>query len=117
VVAGREEARHHRGAPRATHRRRDRRLAPFLLADGQAEDAKPAVGKARVVPARGGEPLPVAADVTVPTWAPQGHAVAYLEAGAVKVVGKPGAKPRVLHEADALGAADLESLDWVAAGC
>lgn len=85
----------------------------FLLADERDEEGNPAVGKACVVPVRGGDPVLVAAGgVTVPTWAPEGHALAYVEApGIVRVVGKPGDAPRDLHTG-VLGAADLESLDW-----
>jgi hypothetical protein len=86
----------------------------FLLADQRDENGDAAVGKARVVPARGGDPVPVASGgVRFPTWAPEGHAIAYVDAGAVKVVGRPGDKPRVLHEEGGVGAADLDSLDWV----
>jgi hypothetical protein len=78
-------------------------------------DGAAAVGKAVVVPARGGEPVPVAdGQVTYPVWAPDGHAIAYVEApGTLRVVGKPGDTPRDLHQQPDIRAADLESLDWV----
>jgi Tol biopolymer transport system component len=87
----------------------------FLLADQHGKDGAAAQGTARVVPTRGGEPIPVAGGaVTYPTWAPKGHAIAYIEApGTLRVVGKPGGEPRELHHEDQLGAADLDNLDWV----
>ena len=86
----------------------------FLLADQQDRDGDAAVGKARVVPARGGDPVPVAAGkVRYPTWAPEGHAIAYVDAAeTVRVVGEPGAAPRDLHREKELGAADHEHLGW-----
>lgn len=87
----------------------------FLLADQQGEEGAPAVGKARVVPTTGGDPVRVAAgDVTYPTWAPEGHAIAYVEGpGTVRVVGKPGAEPRDLHTESTVSAANGGNLDWV----
>jgi Tol biopolymer transport system component len=86
----------------------------FLLADQDGPDGLAAEGKARVVPTRGGEPIPVAqGTVAYPTWAPTGHAIAYVETpGALRVVGRPGGEPRDLHREGWLGAADLENLDW-----
>jgi Tol biopolymer transport system component len=87
----------------------------FLLADQRGVDGDAAVGKAVVVPARGGEPIPVAeGEVTYPTWAPDGHAILYVEApGTLRVVGKPGDTPRDLHQQPDIRAADLDNLDWV----
>lgn len=87
----------------------------FLLADQRDADGYAAVGKARVVPARGGDAVPVASgDVMLPTWAPEGHALAYVEKpGTLRVVGKPGDTPRTLHEQSGLTAANLDGLDWV----
>lgn len=89
----------------------------FLLADQRGPEGTAAVGKARVVPTSGGDPVPVASGgVTYPTWAPKGHAIAYVEGGVVKVVGKPGAAPRILHEDAKLTAADNDNLDWTSGG-
>ncbi|MGB3437234.1 MAG: hypothetical protein WBA97_00665 [Actinophytocola sp.] len=87
----------------------------FLLADQRAVDGAPAVGKAVVVPARGGDAIPVAAgDITYPAWAPDGHAIVYVEApGTLRVVGKPGDTPRDLHQQPDIRAADLDNIDWV----
>ena len=86
----------------------------FLLANATESDTGPATDTARVVPVRGGKALPVASGgVTYPTWAPKGHALAYVEAaGTIKVVGKPGAKPRILFEEPGLAAAGRDSLVW-----
>jgi len=88
----------------------------FLLADVYQDDGVPPVGKARVVPVAGGEPVRVAdGEVTQPGWAPEGHAIAYIETpDTLRVVGKPGDKPRDLHQADAMSAADLSRVQWVA---
>ena len=87
----------------------------FLLADQSGVDGAPAVGKALVVPTRGGDPVPVAdGAVTYPTWGPEGHAIAYVEApGTVRVVGKPGDTPRDLHQQPDIRAADFDNIDWV----
>lgn len=86
----------------------------FLLADQRGADGAAAENKARVVPTVGGDPIPVAkGKVTAPTWSPEGHAIAYVEApGTLRLVGKPGDKPHDLHKAPRLGAADLDNLDW-----
>lgn len=89
----------------------------FLLADKYGAEGAAgggAIGVARVVPVGGGKPVAVATDdVIYPTWAPKGHAVAYLDGtSAIKVVGKPGAEPRVLFRGEALAAAGLDRLDW-----
>lgn len=87
----------------------------FLLVDESGVDDAPSVGKAVVVPTRGGEPVPVAdGAVTYPTWGPEGHVIAYVEApGTLRVVGKPGDTPRDLHQQPDLRAADFENIDWV----
>jgi dipeptidyl aminopeptidase/acylaminoacyl peptidase len=87
----------------------------FLLADQPSPDYSAGVGKAVVVPARGGDPIPVAdGKVMYPTWAPDGHALAYVEApGTLRVVGKPGGTPRDLHQQPDIRAADLDNIDWV----
>jgi Tol biopolymer transport system component len=86
----------------------------FLLADKFASDNEAVVGKARVVPVRGGPPVPVAAGkVRYPTWSPHGHAIAYVDdPGTLRVVGEPGGEPRTLRNDRALRAADHYSLDW-----
>jgi hypothetical protein len=68
-----------------------------------------------VVPAVGGEPVRVAdGNVTQPGWAPEGHAIAYIESpDTLRVVGKPGDKPRDLHQADTMRAAGLSRVQWV----
>lgn len=54
----------------------------FLLADQHGPDGSPAVGKARVVPVHGGKAVAVASGrVTYPTWASEGHAIAYVPGG------------------------------------
>ncbi|MFC4858157.1 hypothetical protein [Actinophytocola glycyrrhizae] len=90
----------------------------FLLADQRDEELNAVEGKARVVPVRGGDPVPVAdGAVMYPGWAPEGHAIVYVEApGTLRVVGKPGAAPRDLHEQPGLRAADDDSIDWVPGG-
>lgn len=87
----------------------------FLLADQPTPDYTPAAGKAVVVPARGGDPIPVAdGKVMYAAWAPDGHAIVYVEApGTLRVVGKPGGTPRDLHQQPDIRAADLVNLDWV----
>ena len=87
----------------------------FLLADQPGPDFTAAIGKAVVVPARGGDPIPVAdGKVRYPAWAPDGHAIAYVEApGTLRVVGKPGGTSRDLHQQPDIRAADLENIDWV----
>jgi Tol biopolymer transport system component len=87
----------------------------FLLADHYESVSGAATGLARVVPVAGGEPVPVADDgVSYPTWGPKGHAIAYVEGtNKIKMVEKPGAKPRVLFEDIGLAAADHSNLDWV----
>lgn len=87
----------------------------FLLADRYGKDGAASEGTARVVPVRGGDPIAVAAGrVTYPTWAPKGHAIAYVEPpGTLRVVGKPGGEPRDLHQESQLSAADHGNLDWV----
>ncbi|OLF16729.1 PD40 domain-containing protein [Actinophytocola xanthii] len=71
-------------------------------------------GFARVVPATGGDPVPVAdGDVAFPTWAPGGQAIAYVEPpGSVKVVAEPGGEPRELHSAERLAGVDGMRLAW-----
>lgn len=90
----------------------------FLLADQRGVDGAPAVGEAVVVPARGGGPVPVAdGEVTYPAWAPDGHAIVYVEApGMLRVVGKPGDTPRDLHQQPDIRAADRTGIDWVRGG-
>jgi Tol biopolymer transport system component len=85
----------------------------FLLAD-ETSLYEPAVGRARVVPTRGGDPVPVATgDVRFPTWAPEGHAIAYVDSpGTLRVVGKPGGAPHDLLQESELLAADGGRLDW-----
>lgn len=84
----------------------------LLLADQLGDYSEGKIGAARVVPARGGDAVPVASGgVQYPTWAPKGHAIAYVDK-AVKVVGQPGDKPRVLYEGKELGAADHRNIDW-----
>jgi hypothetical protein len=86
----------------------------YLLVDQQDQNGDAVAGKARVVPARGGDPVPVApGGVRYPAWAAKGHALAYVEGAAVKVVDEPGARPQVLFEGgDELGAADHRRLGW-----
>jgi hypothetical protein len=85
----------------------------FLLADQQDQNGDATVGKARVVSVRGGDPVPVASGVQYPAWSAKGHALAYIEDDAVKVVAEPSARPQVLYEGDeALGAADHRRLGW-----
>lgn len=87
----------------------------FLLADQPSPDYTAGVGTAVVVPARGGEPIPVAdGKVMHPGWAPEGHAVVYVEApGTLRVVGEPGGTPRDLLQQPDIRAADLVGIDWV----
>jgi Tol biopolymer transport system component len=91
----------------------------FLLADEIQRDGEATSGKARVVPVRGGDPVPVASGkVRFPTWAPEGHAIAYVEEpGTIKVIAKPGAEPQTLHKDSELMAADHQSLDWAPGPC
>ncbi|MFI7680210.1 TolB family protein [Actinophytocola sp. NPDC049390] len=85
----------------------------FLLADQRDADGNPGVGTARVVPARGGDPVPVAdGQVTYPGWGPEGHAIAYVEApGTLRVVGKPGGTPHDLYQQSDISARD--GVAWV----
>lgn len=71
----------------------------FLLADEPGRGGGLAVGKARVVPTDGGDPMPVASgQVTQPTWAPAGHAIAYVDStGLVRMVGRPGDPPKDVY--------------------
>lgn len=84
----------------------------FLLADQLSDplvEAEP-----RVVPTGGGDPVPVAdGDVSFPTWGPEGHAIAYVEApGTLRVVGRPGATPHdLLRESEPLEVVG-DRLDW-----
>jgi hypothetical protein len=89
----------------------------YLLVDQQDQNGDAVVGKARVVPARGGEPVPVApGGVRYPAWAAKGHALAYVEGDAVKVVDEPGARPKVLFDGGGeVGAADHKRLGWAPA--
>lgn len=87
----------------------------FLLADRRTPDGYAGTGTARVVPARGGDPVPVAdGPVRFPGWAPDGHAIVYVESpDTLRVVGRPGDAPRELHRGTDLKAADHDNIDWV----
>jgi hypothetical protein len=87
----------------------------FLLADWRTPGGYVGTGTARVVPARGGEPVPVAdGPVRYPAWAPKGHAIVYVQSqDALLVVGRPGEAPRDLYQHADLHAADSDSVDWV----
>jgi hypothetical protein len=87
----------------------------YLMADGSSAGG-PAMGEARVVPARGGEPEPVAeGNVVAPTWSPEGHAIAYLDpAGTLSAVGEPDGEPKDLGEVTRRPRAPGDRLDWVA---
>jgi Tol biopolymer transport system component len=89
----------------------------YLLVDQQDQNGDAVVGKARVVPTRGGKAVPVApGGVRYPAWAAKGHALAYVERDVVKVVSESGAKPRVLFDGDGeVGAADHRRLGWAPA--
>ncbi len=86
----------------------------YLLVDKRGADGAPSVGKARVVPVAGGDPVPVAAgEVTYPTWAPRGHGLGYVDGpDTLRVVARPGDEPKELYRGKLLGAADLDNLDW-----
>lgn len=69
----------------------------FLLVDRYGVDGAPAVGKALVVPARGGDAVPVAdGDVTCPAGGPEEHAIAHVEAPGSMLVSLGDRHPVVL---------------------
>ena len=86
-------------------------MAMFLLADQTSDplvEAEPCV-----VPTSGGDPAPVAdGDVRFPTWGPEGHAIAYVDTGALRVVDRPGGAPRDLLREGAPFEAVGEHLEW-----
>jgi Tol biopolymer transport system component len=78
--------------------------------------SSPEGGQARVVPAEGGDPVPVAdGAVGYPTWSPGGHALAYVDLpNKLNVVAEPGGEPRELRRAEiGFGAPDDRRLGWV----
>ncbi|OLF06052.1 hypothetical protein BLA60_33990 [Actinophytocola xinjiangensis] len=88
----------------------------YLLGDRyDLEASEPVPGAARVVPVQGGDAVPVTlGEVTYPAWGPRGHAIVYLASpGTVRVVGRPGGEPKVLHDAPRLTAASLDEIYWV----
>ncbi len=88
----------------------------WLLIDSMARyaDTSPVRGSARALPTDGGNAVPVAdGEVGYPTWAPEGHAIAYLDLRrTLNVVAEPGGEPRKLHSAENMTAADGTRLNW-----
>jgi WD40 repeat protein len=94
----------------------------YLLSDSFAQYvtyAGPTKSLARVYPASGGDGQPVAKGVEAlwPTWAPKGHALAFVTrdrtgGSALQVVGEPGATPRTIRTGRMYGAADTVRLNW-----
>ncbi|GAB3462315.1 hypothetical protein [Actinophytocola sediminis] len=71
-------------------------------------------GQAVIVPADGGDPVPVADQAGFPTWSPEGHALAYVALpDRLMIAAEPGAEPRELRTAEkTFGAADGRRLAW-----
>lgn len=90
----------------------------WLLADSATPyglQSSPEGGHARVVPADGGDPVPVAdGAVGFPAWSPGGHALVYVDLpGELNVVAEPGGEPKQLHAAElGIFAADARRLSW-----
>lgn len=94
----------------------------YLLSDSFADYANytgPTKSLARVYPGSGGDGQPVAKGVEAlwPTWAPKGHALAFVTrdrtgASALLVVGEPGGTPRTIRTGKLYNAADSVRLNW-----
>ncbi|GAB3462302.1 hypothetical protein GCM10027436_72090 [Actinophytocola sediminis] len=90
----------------------------WLLVDSFAQYgqyAQPAGGQALVVPADGGDPVPLADKAGYPTWSPEGHALAYIAVpDKLMVLAEPAGEPAELRTAKAFSAPDDRRLAWAA---
>lgn len=89
----------------------------WLLADSlrfYGTYATPEGGHSRVIPADGGDPVPVSDNAGFPAWSPGGHAIAYVELpDRLMVVDEPGGEPKELRKAEVTyGASDGRRLSW-----